>query len=1597
MLKLNLTLFLVLSSYLLFGQITFDQVYQDPPVPQGNPAFDGVDLSSIAFADIDGDSDQDVLITGLNSSNAEVAKLYSNNGSGVFTEILGTTFDGVQNGSIAFADVDGDSDQDILITGLNSSSAVIAKLYRNDGTGAFTEVTGTTFDGVQNASTAFADVDGDSDPDVLITGLNSSSAIIAKLYRNDGTGIFTEVAGTIFDGVQNGSIAFADVDGISGQDVLITGANSVNTRIAKLYSNNGSGIFTEVVGTTFDGVQNGSIAFADVHGASGQDVLITGLNSSNLRIAKLYSNNGSGVFTEVAGTTFDGVQNASIAFADVDGDSDQDVLITGLNSSSTEIAKLYNNNGSGIFTEITGNTFDGVENASIAFADVDGDSKQDMLITGRNSSNTETAKLYSNSGSGVFTEVTGSPFEGVLYGSIALADVDGNASQDVLITGRNSANERIAKLYSNNGAGIFTEIGGTAFDGVVNGSIAFADVDGDSDQDVLITGRNSANGRIAKLYSNDGSGVFTEIGGTAFDGVVNGSIAFADIDGDLDQDLLITGRNSSDIRIAKLYSNNGSGVFTEITGTTFDAVNFGSIAFADVDGDSDQDALITGSNSANERIAKLYSNNGSGIFTEIPGTTFLGVQTSSIAFADVDGDSDQDVLITGSDRFSRQIARLYSNNGSGIFTEIMDNPLEGVDNSSIIFADVYGDSYKDVFITGRNKSDIPISKLYRNSTPYQPIISFSDIIKTFGDADFTLGATSNSVGTITYSIVGVANGTSLSGTNNENVTLGNAGTVKIRATQAASGLFASSTKDITLTITVKTITIAADAGQTKVYGDADPTFTYTVNTETLETGDAFTGLLSRAAGDDAANYVITLGTLSAGANYNIIFTSATFTITPRAITLTAEAGQTKVYGDAGPTLTYTATNGALVLGDAFTGLLSRATGEEVGNYSIALGTLSAGANYSITLIGADFSITTKAITVTADAGQTKIYGDADPIFTYSVTTGALVNGDSFTGALSRAAGEGIGTYSIGLGTLSAGANYATTFTAADFTITAKSITVTADAVSKIYGEIDPLLTYQISAGVVESELSITGSLTRVFGDDAGTYSIQLGTLAVGANYELNFVSADLTIDKATLVSTALSTSKEYGDVHPTLAISYVGFVNGDDASVIDTDPTTATTATTISEVGDYLITLTGGLDGNYNFSTIDGTLSIMQANLSANAVDESKTYGTANPIFSIIYSGFKGADDANVLDNPPIASTTATTNSDVENYPITLSEGTDNNYLITSIEGMLSIEKADQNISISAIPNQDITAATITVNATASSGLEVVLSVTGPASLNGNTLTLDGGEGTVIVIANQTGNANYIAAAEVSQSFEVINNNPCADFSVSLIESVNNKCFGEAFGSIDIAVSGGSENYIYSWSNGETTEDLSALTAGTYSLSVTDNNSCSATLEVTITEPEALTITSIITNEVEGSDGAVDLTITGGIGEYTFDWNNGARTEDLTNITGGEYFVTVTDGNNCVTSATIIVGGLVTAIQLAEIQSNISFYPNPSTDWLTIKSDFKEMINVRILDLQGKVVQPYFKIGFGENEIDISKIKKGLYLIEYTTKDIYYTDRLIKN
>jgi gliding motility-associated-like protein len=134
-------------------------------------------------------------------------------------------------------------------------------------------------------------------------------------------------------------------------------------------------------------------------------------------------------------------------------------------------------------------------------------------------------------------------------------------------------------------------------------------------------------------------------------------------------------------------------------------------------------------------------------------------------------------------------------------------------------------------------------------------------------------------------------------------------------------------------------------------------------------------------------------------------------------------------------------------------------------------------------------------------------------------------------------------------------------------------------------------------------------------------------------------------------------------------------------------------------------------------------------------------------------------------------------------------------------------------------------------------------------------------------------------------------------------------CYNDSTGAIDLNISGGVLPYTYNWSNGSTAEDLSGISVGSYSVIVTDANGCEVSDNTTITQPDSISIATVVSDATcNAANGAINTLVTGGTSPYDYSWSNGATTANLSNVQGGVYTLTVTDENNCVATVTETVG-----------------------------------------------------------------------------------------
>lgn len=235
--------------------------------------------------------------------------------------------------------------------------------------------------------------------------------------------------------------------------------------------------------------------------------------------------------------------------------------------------------------------------------------------------------------------------------------------------------------------------------------------------------------------------------------------------------------------------------------------------------------------------------------------------------------------------------------------------------------------------------------------------------------------------------------------------------------------------------------------------------------------------------------------------------------------------------------------------------------------------------------------------------------------------------------------------------------------------------------------------------------------------------------------------------------------------------------------------------------------------------------------------------------------------------------------------------------------------------------------------------------------------------GTYTVTVSDDHNCTVTLTETINQPTELI----------AVIMPTHVTCYGFTDGSANLIVGGGTPPYQYLWSTNDTTEDISGLPTGTYSVTVTDGNLCTTSAEVFIQQPSApLSATYEVTDVLcHGfSTGAINLTPTGGTPPYSYQWSSGQTTQDLNNIVAGEYTVTITDFNGCSETYSITVNEPPTYVSTSLIVTDIRCY-----------GEINGAIN---LTVTGGVPPYQFQWSNGSSNEDIEMLSSDYYFVTVT-------------
>jgi len=216
----------------------------------------------------------------------------------------------------------------------------------------------------------------------------------------------------------------------------------------------------------------------------------------------------------------------------------------------------------------------------------------------------------------------------------------------------------------------------------------------------------------------------------------------------------------------------------------------------------------------------------------------------------------------------------------------------------------------------------------------------------------------------------------------------------------------------------------------------------------------------------------------------------------------------------------------------------------------------------------------------------------------------------------------------------------------------------------------------------------------------------------------------------------------------------------------------------------------------------------------------------------------------------------------------------------------------------------------------------------------------------------------------------VINQPPVLSLSLT---PININCNGFATGSITANPAGGQGPYTYVWSNGQTSQSITNLLAGLYTVTVTDNLGCTVSGNTTLTQPAnplALQESHVNILCFGNNTGSIDLSVTGGTSPYSYAWSNGSSNQDIQGLIAGSYNVTVTDANGCIAVLSVNVTQPAAPLSVSYVVSNVSCFG---------LSDGA----IDVTPVGGTGPFTYFWTS-GQSSEDLNNIPQGIYIVAIT-------------
>jgi FG-GAP-like repeat/IPT/TIG domain/FG-GAP repeat len=755
----------------------------------------GIQPSSVAIGDLDGDGKSDLAVANLSSNTVSVFRNTSNSGSignGSFAVKVDFAT-GTNPYSVAIGDLDGDGKPDLVVANASSNTVSVIRntsVSGSIGSSSFaTKVDFTT--GSAPFSIAIGDLDGDGKLDLAVA--NSVSNTVS-LFRNTSFSGSIDISSFAFKvdfatGLYPYSIAIGDLDGDGKSDLATVNVNANTVSVLRNTSIRGSigtGSFTAKVDFTTNFAPQ-SLAIGDLDGDSKPDLVTANHSSSTVSVIRNTATNGS-IGTSSFAPKIDfttGKNPYAVAIGDMDGDGRPDLATANYGSNTLSILRNTSISGNisiGSFASKVDFTT-GIYPQSIAIGDLDGDGKPDLVV-GNNISFTVSvirnadlppiittfSPMSAKPGDAVIltgTNFNTIPTNNIVFFGATRATVTAATATSITVnvpigatyahitllnTGTSLAVYSLSK-FTPTYSPAKTTITATDFQakqdfntGASPFSMTIGDLDGDGKSDLVVA---NANSNTVSVYRN--TSISGSIGNGSFaskiDFTTGGyprSVAIGDLDGDGKPDLAVVNANSATVSIFRNTSTIGSidiGSFAPKVDFTTGSSPF-SVAIGDLDGDGKHDLVVANLNSSTVSVIRNTSLNGNIISNSFAAKVDFttGSAPFSVAIGDLDGDGKPDLVVANLNSSTVSVIRNTSLNGnivSSSFAAKVDFTTGSVPYS-VAIGDLDGDGKPDLAVANYGSSTISV---YRNTTTSGSIGTSSFA----GKVDFTTGTNPYSV------------------------------------------------------------------------------------------------------------------------------------------------------------------------------------------------------------------------------------------------------------------------------------------------------------------------------------------------------------------------------------------------------------------------------------------------------------------------------------------------------------------------------------------------------------------------------------------------------------------------------------------------------------------------------------------------------------------------------------------------------------------------------------------------------------------------------------------------------------------------------------